>query len=320
MVCNHKGSSFTWHYVDDFATVGPPQSLHCSFNLHTIRSTIEEAGFEIAEEKVDGPGTRIKLLGWIMDTVELTVTVPQDKRDKILAQVELFNGKQKRTKRELLSLIGSLNFVCRFVAAGRPYLARLIKSANKVRCLEHHPTLNSKARADLAWWREFLVSFNGSAAMVDLSCISRDCKVIYTDASDSGFGALCGRAWIAETFSPDRAEGSINRRELFAVLAAVHTWRHDLLGHRVQVFTDNQAAAYIANTRWSPVPELTALVRRIDQIAASHGFVLSSSHIPGHLNSGADLLSRNRLSEFCGRFHSDFSQRNVACSSLNDMF
>ena len=40
------------HYLDDYFTVGPPDSSICAFNLHTMRSVCEQVGFKVQHKKV----------------------------------------------------------------------------------------------------------------------------------------------------------------------------------------------------------------------------------------------------------------------------
>ena len=59
------------------------------------------------------------------------------------------NYVKKFTKRELLSLIGSLSFACKVVKPGRMFLRRLIDLSTSVTNLNHHISLSSEARADI---------------------------------------------------------------------------------------------------------------------------------------------------------------------------
>ena len=54
----------------------------------------------------------------------------------------LFLSKNKCSKGELLSLIGSLSFACKVITPGRPFLARLIQLSCSVKKLHHRVYLN----------------------------------------------------------------------------------------------------------------------------------------------------------------------------------
>ena len=43
------------HYLDDFLTLGPPDSPICSHNLNTTTEVCQKLGVPLALEKVEGP-------------------------------------------------------------------------------------------------------------------------------------------------------------------------------------------------------------------------------------------------------------------------
>ena len=57
------GAHFVAHYLDDFATFGPPGSLECQRNMESIMELSKVLGVPLAEEKIESPTTEITLLG-----------------------------------------------------------------------------------------------------------------------------------------------------------------------------------------------------------------------------------------------------------------
>ena len=74
-----EGVSFIYHYLDDFAVLGPPSSEECDINLQTLKSVCEDLGVPLAAEKQAGPSTCIEFLGIIIDTVKQEIWLPRDK-------------------------------------------------------------------------------------------------------------------------------------------------------------------------------------------------------------------------------------------------
>lgn len=72
------------------------------------------------------------------------------KLQEILEELTHRLQRRKKTKMELLSLIGKLAFAGRAVPAGHLFLHRLVTLSTKVRCLHHHLRLNREARADIS--------------------------------------------------------------------------------------------------------------------------------------------------------------------------
>ena len=54
----------TWgiHYLDDFLTIGSPQSQECHSNVHIMQSVCENAGLPIEPRKSEGPATSLVFL------------------------------------------------------------------------------------------------------------------------------------------------------------------------------------------------------------------------------------------------------------------
>ena len=89
--------------------------------------------------------------------------LPPDKLARLRACLPAWRTRQKCTKREMLSLIGVLSFACKVVRPGRIFLRWFIDLSMTVPALAHHISLTAAARADIAWWVEFLPSWNGRA-------------------------------------------------------------------------------------------------------------------------------------------------------------
>ena len=106
-------------------------------------------------------------LGIELDSVLLQMRLPPDKLREILEELTNWQSYSKTTQQKLLSLIGKLAFAARAVPAGRLFIRRLITLSTKAKRLHHRIHLNSDARADSAWWQEFLPMWNGTAQFVD---------------------------------------------------------------------------------------------------------------------------------------------------------
>ena len=63
-----------------------------------------------AENKVTAPAQEQKILGFIYNTIYMTVSVPKDKIVKALEQVDVLLRRKYAYKKELEKLIGSLVF------------------------------------------------------------------------------------------------------------------------------------------------------------------------------------------------------------------
>ena len=113
------------HYLDDNFTVGPASSPVCDNNVKTIVRIASQLGIPLAPNKLEGPTTCLVFLGILINTISMETSLPDDKLHELLVELHSWSSRNKCIKRELLSLIGKLNFACHIIPAGRTFLRRL---------------------------------------------------------------------------------------------------------------------------------------------------------------------------------------------------
>ena len=299
IVLNIGRLSFLIHYLDDFFLANTSVA-GCQADMDTFLRICLELGVPIAEDKLEGPATRLTYLGIEIDTISMTVRLPADKLAKLKSLVSDWVGRRKCQKRDLLSLIGFLAFACKVIKPGRMFLRRLIDLASSVDSLHHFIYLNAEARADLDWWVKFLPDWHGVAIIHPTPVTSVDLQ-LSTDASDLGFGCVYGSHWLFSPWHPDWVPSPtchINVRELFAVWAAVFTWGEEWANKEVVVFTDNKAVVDIWFTGTCKDKLMMSLIRSLFFRTARLNINLLLAHVPGRYNTNADLLSRLQVREF----------------------
>ena len=163
-------SSITWN---DFFLCAPVEAT-CKHWMLTFYDILKEIGIPIAHEKTIGPSSRLTYLGIEINTLDQSISLPEDKLSSLLTSLNQWKNKRKCTKRELLSLIGSLSFAAKVVKSGRTFLRRLIALSTSVTRLHHHISLNKEARADITWWVEFLPTWNGVAFFQENPVLASD--------------------------------------------------------------------------------------------------------------------------------------------------
>ena len=261
-----------------------------------MQSAFSDLGVPLAPDKIIGPTQIITYLGIEIDSVDQCIRLPPDKLCEIRSLLTKWHTLKKCTKRELLSLIGSLSFACKVVKPGRIFLRRLIDLSTTVDKLSHHIYLNSEAKADIEWWLEFLPSWNGIAIFQEPVTTSNSLQ-LFTDSSRLGLGAVFGNQWISMPW-PESCDYHINFLELFAILAAVYTWGTHWAGQQIILYTDNQSLTYIWSTGSCKNKDIMRLIRAIFLFTAKHNTNLLLHHIQGHKNCLADALSRLQVKKF----------------------
>ena len=160
-------------------------------------------GIPLAPNKLEGPTTRLTFLGILIDSSCMETSLPDDKLQELLTELQSWFLRNKCLKRELLSLIGKLNFACRIIPAGRIFLRRLIDLSTSARLPHHHVTMNHEDRRDITWWLQFLPTWNGCAIIPEPHWTKSPDLELFTDASGSlGHGIFYMGHWISEPWPP----------------------------------------------------------------------------------------------------------------------
>jgi len=130
--CNKCAISFVCHILDDFVIVQPAADSSSTSedfqqNLSSMLLTLKKLGIPVAADKTQGPCTCLEFMGIILDSVRMEARLTPDRVERIRTSLIGFKSRKSCTLRELQSLIGSLNFACRVVPPGRPFLQRMIE-------------------------------------------------------------------------------------------------------------------------------------------------------------------------------------------------
>ena len=289
------------HYLDDFCFVGPPHSKKCSALLSSFQSICSVLGVPLAEEKTEGPSSVITFLGLEIDTITQQVRIPADKLTALKNSIDATLHSEVRSLQSIQSLIGSLNFVTRAIAPGRPFIRRLIdltkgasKSSDMIR-------VGVGAKKDLNMWLQFLTHYNGVSLFLEESFTSSKEMQLFTDASGGiGYGAYFQGHWMQDRWTDAvlKAKLSIAFLELYPIVAAVTIWGESMKNKKVEFLTDNKAVVGIINQQTSKCTHIMSLVRSLVLQCLSHNILFKASHVPGVKNSIADSLSRFQMERF----------------------
>ena len=303
-IASHNyGITSILHMLDDFLTVDPPE-FDANKTMELLRMIFNRLKIPLSEHKTVGPSRKLQYLGIILDTTEMKASLPQDKLSRINSLLRTFNNKKRCTKRELLSLLGHLNFACRVIPAGRSFISRLLVAATTVTKLFFHVQLDTNCKADIRMWQYLLSHWNGVSFFLDNHITKAHDMCLFTDAAASkGFGGFYQNQWFNGVWPTDlrletNPDISIAFQELYPAVVAAIIWGQYWACKRILFYSDNQATVHIINKGRSKSPAIMKLMRRLVITAGLHNFSFIAEHVPGSKNSIADALSRFQMSRF----------------------
>ena len=235
-------------------------------------------------------------------------------------------------KKKVERLTGILQFACKVVWPGRPFLCRLYALQEVSSHPRHLVRLNKPARVDIIWWHLFVERWNGISLLWDLGLVKNDLKV-YSNASGSwGRAAFQHPHWFQLGWNPRLCHLSITVKELIPAILAATLFGHQWVGNVVQFVVDNKAVVDVLNATFYSDTHMMHLIRLLVFFAAKYNFWFTAAYIPGKNNIITDALSRNNLSLFRSQapeadYHPaqplvalvSLISHNITCASTNWM-
>ena len=141
-----------FHPLDDVLTIDLPSSNGES-TFSTMMYIFNSLCVPLSENKLAGPCTCLEYLGIILDSDKMQCRLPADKVERIMNFIKELLSKRSCTKRELLQLLGHMNFASRVILAGRAFVSYLQTNEKKDRYRDAR--LNRSLSIE-----EFIVAFN----------------------------------------------------------------------------------------------------------------------------------------------------------------
>ncbi|CAF0995334.1 unnamed protein product [Didymodactylos carnosus] len=190
------GIRFILHLLDDFIPFHPPDEADPT--MVSMKLMFKRLNVPLSPLKTVGPTFVLEYLGIIIDSQLMLVSLPEDKRVRVLETVYTYLNKKRCTKRELLSITGYLGHASRVIPAGRSFVSYLIALSCTVGPLHYSVSLSKACRLDLLMWFYFLRSWNGVSTFYDPKIVN-SCEIeLLTDAAPSiGFGGYWKDEWFA---------------------------------------------------------------------------------------------------------------------------
>ena len=290
-----KHGFFAVNYLDDLGSAETEERAQQAFEK--LRDIIRLFGLKEAVDKAASPSTLMVFLGLLINSIDLTITIPPRKLEEILQEVRKWRNKTTASLKEVQILAGQLNFACKCVRSGRVYLSRILNflrefnnSKSKIR------EVSDELKQDIAWWDSFASKFNGVSMMLENEWSKPD-KLMASDSCLTGGGAYFLGRYFHWKF-PEQIVSkkfSINVLELMVLVVTVKKWAKHLVSKKVVFKCDNLNTVRWINSGASRVIEAQSLIRHLHEIMGLFSFDLRTEFIEGQSNRLPDLLSRYHL-------------------------
>ena len=211
---------------------------------------LETLGFVIHPQKSTfEPHTSIEFLGFIINSINMTVSLTEKKKLAIQAFCAEVLSAEKNTIRCIAQLGGKFSSSFIAVPEGKLYFRNMDRDKTKALALnkgnfDKYMKLSSQGIEDITWW------YNNIMSSVSPILRENPSIVITTDASMKGWGACYNGARTGDLFAEREIE-HINVLETKAVYFGLQSLCSEIRNQHIKVLADNSATVGAINSMGS---------------------------------------------------------------------
>lgn len=282
-------------FLDDMLILGSSQS-EVKNKVNLICSRIKSLGFIINIEKsILDPVQVIEFLGHEIDSFNLTIAIPMNKRVQIKNLCEDLLKLQQISTRELARIVGKIAACNLNLTVEKTNLRHcqmeIMTRWNKLKDWDVQQPLLEESRMELIWWKDNILTVKSKPIQQQEAEI-----IIESDASLQGWGAryrnqCTGGSWTKED---KQLYPHINSLELMACFLGIKSFLKNQTNVSVLLKMDNKTAvAYVNRFGGTKSTILNNLAKKIWDWCSLKEIWIKAEYLPGKQNLWADWESRN---------------------------
>lgn len=287
-------------YLDDILILG--RSFDESVqNTRRVIDLLQSLGFVINFDKSSlSPKNSLIYLGFEIDSSSMLASLPVNKILKLQSFGREIISSSSISIRTLSQFIGYITSSFDVFPKGRLHfreLEQLKDGALHESCNNFDAIIpvGRKIRSEIGWWLSLQAEeFRSPVEIPEVSITIR------TDASNSGWGAVCenDNSFSQGLWSEEELSYHINKLELLAVQRGLISLLGESINNiHVHVESDNITTVTYVRKMGGKVPALNNIANDIWCWAIDRNIWLSASHLAGHSNTKADNLSRRDMNK-----------------------
>lgn len=280
-------------YLDDWLLLNE-SSEGLTKEVEKALTLFSRLGLTVNHEKsVLSPSQRVEFLGMIVDTTRMSLSISEEKLDRIENQCRQLLAANAVQAVDLAKILGHFTSVAQAILPSALYsrnLQHLLGShVRKFNSYEGQVSLDELARRELRLWLSQVRLWNGRSILPP-----EPQEVVTSDASDAGWGAVWREQSTGGRWSADERAMHINYRELLAAFLALKSFLRNARDVHILFQCDNSTAvAYLNKQGGTASRDLCSLAVSIWEWCLCRNITLHAIHLPGALNTEADRESRS---------------------------
>ena len=253
------------NYLDDIIGASLPDAVFDAFTI--LNNLLEALGLPVNHKKVAAPTHKITCLGIDVDAKEGTLSVPDEKLQKIKNLCLVWQSKSQATRKQLQSLIGHLMHIHKFIRPARLFTNRMLTVLRGAPD-KGYVNLDRDFHKDILWFSNFLEYFNGTVKIHPINVISHQVFVV---ASLKGLGGYHeGEVYAIPVLPYLESMLSIVHFEAANIMVALRLWASSFENQQSVVWCDNFAVVNAFTSHKMKDSFLLACVRTVWLLCAKY--------------------------------------------------
>jgi len=260
------------------------------------------------------PKQELEFLGMLVNSKTMTMSLAQEKVDKIRAKCQSIVKLSEVTVRQVAEVIGTLSATAMAVLPAPLHYRHLQMTKTKglmgAKSYEEKIFLTVASKEELRWWILHLQNANGK------SIISPGPDMIMeTDACLTGWGATCNGRNIQGQWNAEERLEPINALEMRAVFLALKGLLNNEKNRHIHIRSNNvTTVSHINKMGGTRSVRLVEITKLLWGHCLQNGLTITAEYLPGKNNVLADRLSRETTDS------SDWKLDPVVFAELNKRF
>jgi hypothetical protein len=280
-------------YLDDILVLNESKEGLVA-DVNTVLELLQSLGFLINWEKsIIAPTQVIEYLGLIVDSNDPSFSLPCAKAAAVRKMCETALSEGKVSLRTIASIQGNFAWAIPAIPFAQAHYRSLqrfyISNAQRVDFnLEAKVRLSPSAALDLEWWVANIEKANGKMFFPREPDLE-----IFSDASLTGWGAVCNGVTTRGPWTVQDMNKHINELELLGAFFAIQTFSAKTSNIAIRIFLDNSTAvSYVNKCGGTKSAALTNTAKAISAWCEEKSISVEAVHLAGELNVIADRESR----------------------------
>ena len=145
-------------YIDDYIMCDKTM-IAAQQGFTMAKELLTELGIDRAIPKDQPPTRTIHWIGYLIDSITMTVSISPQKIKEIIISLKEWEGRRKATRHQIQQILGKILYISRCCKPACLFVGRMLQTL-RIAPPQGQVTIGPAFKADIAWFQVFLPTYN----------------------------------------------------------------------------------------------------------------------------------------------------------------